>query len=595
MSHFNTTFRGALKVAALWSLLIAPVALAQWPSETARFAVGKDVAIATAHPLATQAAQAMLVKGGNAVDAAVAAAFTIGVVEPDGSGLGGGGGMLIFLGKSKRSVYVNYYQRGGERLDELPYNRETDRQSPRASLVPGTVAGLTRALEDFGTLPLPVVLEPAIAHAEGGFAIDKTLAQIILDNYELCQQDSTTAAIYLDEGFPRPEGDILVQKDLGGTLRLIAEKGRAGFYEGVVAEAIVRDVNKHGGVLTVDDIKSYREIVSVPLKGTYRGYDVLSANVPQSGAAVIEALNILENAPLYDLGHPSQSAESLHLFAETLRRTYADRSAFIADPLFEDFPLKGLTSKAYALERFLDIKMERATPARYRDTKPGTPARFEKESDSRDLRDEEFTKRDLALHGYEALEGEAEPDEGGHTTHLVVVDSKGNMVSLTQTLGTFFGSGLTTAGVLMNNARANFARTVRVNKAESNKQPRSSICPTILLKDGEPVFAVGSPGSIRIISTVVQLITNVVDYGMDANEANDAPRFFCQKFTDYLFLESRIGEEVRNDLEAKGHTLEVYGEYDLFFGGAQMILFDPTTKTYQASADPRRGGAATAF
>ena len=581
MSH-RPVFRSLVHTAAA---LIAAAALlsAQTQTGTSQVAVGTTSAVATAHPLATKAALTMLAKGGNAVDAAVAAAFAIGVVEPDGSGLGGGGGMLIFLGPEKKSLYINYYQRAGERLEELPYDREEDRQSVRASLVPGTVAGLCGALEQFGSLPLAVVLEPAIRYAEEGFAIDATLAKIILDNFELLEKDSATSSIYLDEGFPRAEGDRLTQPALASTLRLIAQNGRAGFYEGTVAQTIVQETSQRGAVFTLDDFKNYREIVTEPVKGTYRGYDVLSAAVPQSGAAVIEALNILENVPLGELGHPTVSVESLHLMAEALRRTYADRSAYIADPLFEQFPLKGLLSKPYALERFLDINMERATPPRYRDTKPGKPEKFEKESDSRDPRDDGFRRLDLA-----------EADGGGHTTHLVVVDRNGSMVSLTQTLGTFFGSGMTTAGVLMNNARSNFARTVQVNAARAGKQPRSSISPTILVKDGIPVLAVGSPGSARIVSTVVQLITNVVDFGMDAAQANDAPRFFCQKFEDYLYLENRYSQEIRAELEAKGHALEIYGDYDLFFGGAQMILFDPATRTYQASADPRRGGAAAA-
>jgi len=547
-------------------------------------AVGTRAAVATAHPLATEVALAMLAKGGNAVDAAVAAAFAIGVVEPDGSGLGGGGGMLVFQASTKTGVYINYYGRAGQRLEGFPYDADQDRQSAKAALVPGTVAGLLRALEDHGSLPLATLLEPAIRYAEEGFAIDATLAKIILDNFGLLERDSVTASVYLDEGFPRPEGDMLIQKDLASTLRAIAEQGRAGFYEGKVAESIVRDVNNHGGLFTLEDFRDYREIATKPVAGTYRGYDVLSAAIPQSGASIIEALNILENVPLADLGHPSKSVESLHLIAEALRRTYADRSAFVADPLFEDVPLKGLTSKAYALERFLDINMQRATPPKYRDTKAGDPSRYEKESDSRNAADQDV--RDFAL-------GEA--DRGGHTTHLVVVDTSGTMVSLTQTLGTFFGSGLTTAGVLMNNARSNFNRTTRVNSPKANKQPRSSIAPTILVKNGLPVLALGSPGSARIVSTIVQLITNIVDFGMDAAAANDAPRFFCQKFEDYLYIENRIGEDIRDGLRAKGHTLEVYGDYDLFFGGAQIILFDPSGRTYQASADPRRGGASGAY
>jgi gamma-glutamyltranspeptidase / glutathione hydrolase len=582
MRPATLAFRVSLTITLAW-ISSADVRAQTLPAITQR-EVGTHAAVATAHPLATQAALDMLSKGGNAVDAAVAAAFAIGVVEPDGSGLGGGGGMLLFLGSTKTTVYINYYGRAGIRLEDFPYDPDGDRQTVKAALVPGTVAGLVRALEDYGSLPLATVLEPAIRYADEGFPIDATLAKIILDNFELLQKDSATASIYLDQGFPRAQGEKLFQKDLASTLRAIAQHGRTGFYEGAIAEALVRNVQEHGGSFTLDDFRDYREIITKPLSGTYRGYDVLSAPVPQSGASVIEALNILENVPLGDLGHPSTSVETLHLMAEALRRTYADRNAYIADPRFEEFPLKGLTSKGYALERFLDINMERATPPRYRDTKAGDPSRYEKESDGRGPDGNDW--RDYAC---------LEADGGGHTTHLVVADTNGNVVSLTQTLGTFFGSGVTVAGVLLNNARTNFNRTTRVNAAKAGKQPRSSIAPTILVKDGVPVLAVGSPGAARIVSTVVQLITDIVDFRMSASAANDAPRFFCQKFEDYLYIENRIGEEIRKGLQAKGHTLEVYGDYDLFFGGAQLILFDPSSGTTEASADPRRGGAAVVY
>jgi gamma-glutamyltranspeptidase/glutathione hydrolase len=608
------------------------------------------------------AAVAMMQKGGNAVDAAVAAAFAIGVVEPDGSGLGGGGGMLIYMARERRSTYINYYPCASSKVEGVGFNSRTDAQTARAILVPGTAAGLTLALEKYGTLPLATILAPAIRYAEEGFPIDETLAKIILDNVPLVQRDSATAAVYLRDGFPFMEGDTLRQPELAATLRAIAVEGRAGFYEGPVAARIVRGVNDAGGAMTPDDLRFFKAEVREPLRGSYRECEVLTAPPPHSGALVLEALNTLENEDVRSLGNYATSAEAMHLIAETLRRVYADRTAFLADPRFEDVPVPGLISKDFARTRYLDINPDAADPRDYRKTRAGNPTPFDgvpaKASTERvavpaggeyewdDDEDEgrssfhrwgddlfgtwgnrkkpRSNDRGTAVQKPDSVRRAISPDVnepeaclppgnhpplvgtvdlleepghegGGHTTHLGVMDKDGNVVSLTQTLGTFFGSGVTTAGVLMNNAMSNFSTTTAVNGIQPGKQPRSSISPTILLKNGVPYMSVGSPGATRIIATVVQLIVNVVDYGMSAQDANSAPRFLCQKADDYLHLESRIAPAVQEALKQKGHTLRVYGDFDLFFGGAQLILFDPSTGTFSGSADPRRGGVAVGY
>lgn len=594
---------------------------------------GKDIMVATAHPLASQAAMEMLQNGGNAIDAAVAAAFAVGVVEPDGSGLGGGGGMVIYLNKERKSFYINYYQKGSEKVLNSDFDSKRDSKTAKAITVPGTVAGLTLAIEKFGTLPLSTILQPAIRYAENGFPIDETLAKIILDNLSHLQKYPATEAIYLRDGFPLTEGDTLYQPELANTLRSIAANGRNGFYDGPVAQQIVNEVTKHGGVMTLNDLRNYKAQLVDPLRGSYRRYEILSANAPQSGAFVIEALNILENENLTRLGHFSTSTECLHLMAETFRRVYADRSAFLDDPNFAYVPTKGLVSKSFARTRFDDIDMNTSSPSKYRDTKEGNPSLYEKagaeprsvsrndqeqkiiewgdeddegKSSSEDESDDLFNQwggkkktvrkeskpkvqnTDTTNTDIEVLETEG----GGHTTHLSILDKDGNAVSLTQTLGNFFGSGLTAEGVLLNNSMTNFAATTTVNAPKPNKQPRSSIAPTILLKDGEPFMVIGSPGAARIIATIVELIVNIIDFGMTADEANHAPRFFVQKNEDFLSLESRISQEVQDGLIKKGHRLKLYEDYDLFFGGAQLILIDPMTQEVTGSADPRRGGTA---
>ena len=644
---------GLTKLLGLWILLsIAFLPLQSFRNLPA--GTGKAGMAATAHPLASEAAQQMLHKGGNAVDAAVAAAFAIGVVEPDGSGLGGGGGMLIYLQKEKKAVYINYYQRASERVNEVNFDPLKDKNTAQAILVPGTVAGLTAALEKYGTLSLAEVLEPAIRYAEKGFAVDETLAKIILDNVHVVQKFPSTGAIFAPDGFPVVQGDTLRQPDLANTLKTIAREGRKGFYEGEVANKIVEGITSNGGVLTLNDLKTYNAVITEPVRGSYRGYEILSAAVPQSGPSIIEGLNILENENLKAMGHFSKSDKTLHFMAEAMRRVYSDRSAFIGDPKFNSVPVNGLISKSFAKERYSIINMDIAEPKDYRKTETGNPAKYDgkedqgsTKADEKNIKKEQIDKNDDAYYDDEEQEGKSsyerwgnekfdgwgkkklnlqkekvkakqEADsarikkendddkiesynsptlalndyEGGHTTHLCIADKDGNVVSLTQTLGNFFGSGFSAAGVLLNNSMSNYSTISTLNNPTPGKQPRSSIAPTIMLKDNKPVLAIGSPGAGRIVATVIQLISNIVDFGMAPDSANYAPRFFCQKFDDYLHVENRIPVSVREGLEKRGHKVKVYDDFDLFFGGAQMIVIDPVTGEYTGSADPRRGGAA---
>ncbi len=557
--------------------------------------------VATAHPLATRAALQMLQQGGNAIDAAVAAAFAIGVVEPDGSGLGGGGYLVFYDAQQKQGYAVNFYQKASSEINNINFDRKTDRFSAKAILVPGNVAGLVLALQKFGTLPLPVILEPAIQYAEKGFPIDGTLAQIILDQVILLQADPETAASYLPDGFPLMEGDTLRQPKLAKTLRNIAEKGHSGFYEGPIADSLVAKVTRLGGALTHADLKSYQAEIVEPVHGTYRGYAILSAQTPQAGPSIIEAMNILEKADIKSMGHYSTSAPTLHFLAEVFRRVYADRSAYLEDPHFSQVPVNELISKALAYERFKSIDMKKPVPEKYRQTPPVDMERFKiphrPDGITEPLPPDEASPKDPSIDQPSLLRHESVSDfetipPEGHTTHLSVMDKEGNSVSLTQTLGTFFGSGVTVEGVLLNASLANFSETTRVNSLAPGKMPRSTIAPTILIKGGEPFLSIGSPGAGRIISTIVQVLVNIIDFHMNLQQANDAPRFHCQKFDDFLHLEDRIPESVRTDLTKAGHNLRVYGAFDLFFGGVQMVQFDASTRTFYGSADQRRGGTA---
>lgn len=546
-------------------------------AQTATTPSGRNGMVATAHPLATEAALEMLKSGGNAIDAAVAAAFTIGVVEPDGSGLGGGGGMVVFIKETGESYFINYYGRSSENALSLDFHSKRDARTTKAIGVPGTVGGLTMAHKKFGSLPLSKIMEPAIRHAENGFEIDGTLAGLILDNIETVSIDPATAATFTDDGFPKMQGDIIVQKDLAKVLRMISEKGAKAFYKGELAETFVKTIQERGGVLTKKDFATYKPKLMKPLKSTYRGYDVLAANLPESGITLIQGLNMIENFDLAGSGHFSESAETFHMMAETSKLMYADRYDYVGDPDFVEVPVDVMISKEYAKARFNSINRDKLDPPTYRETKSGDPFNFKLTAMS---------------------EYEYEPEAvDGHTTHLSVVDKDGNAVALTQTLGLFFGSAQTISGVMFNCAMTNYSYTNKKspNLIQNGKQCRSSITPTILLKDGNPFLVIGSPGAGRIIGTLFELITNVVDYKMDVAEANLAPRFYCLKHDDVLHLESGIKPEVREEMEKKGHKLKVYQGIDLYFGGAQMIYVDPETGIIYGSADRRRGGIAKGF
>lgn len=560
-----------LKFRILLIALIFPFILI---AQTNSLVQGKNGMIATAHPLASQAAIEILQQGGNAVDAAIAAAFVIGVVEPDGSGIGGGGGMLIYLKEKNQSFYINYYPRAPQNIP-TDFNSADDRWTGKSVCIPGTVAGLTLAHKEFGSLPLSTLLAPAIRYAKDGFPIDATLGSLILENTEAISLNTETASVFLEEGFPRMEGEILVQKELAKTLQEISANGFDGFYKGAIAKSLVEGINKNGGQFTLEDFANYKAILTSPEKGTYRGFDILSAANPQSGVSIIEGLNILENVNLNSMGHYTENAKTLHLIAETFRKVYTDRYYFVGDPAFVDVPVNGLMSKEFALERFNAINQNEPQPKKYRDTEVGKPLKYEVKEVAENVM--------------------SDVESNGSTTHLCVVDKAGNAVSLTQTLGTFFGSVQTVNGVLFNCGISNFSSANNPNSLQSNKQPRSSIAPTIVLKDNEPFLVMGTPGGNRIISTVLQVVVNILDFNMNAEEANIAPRFYTQKFEDYLHVEAGVGQDIIDQLTGMGHSMRVYEGVDLFFGGVQLITIDPKTGIYTGSADIRRGGVAIGF
>ncbi len=536
--------------------------------------------VVAATPQASEAGADILKKGGNAVDAAVATAFALGVAEPHASGLGAGGFMIIDMADSNEPVAIEYrhaapeesridmYEIGGPGLPgyfEGPENEEEQDQLRYVGAssigVPRTLAGLTTALEKHGTMSLKEVLQPAIRLAEEGIRVDETLHSIITDNYDKITSYPETAEIYLKDGLVPEVGDTIVQKDLANTLEKIAENGPEVFYEGELADTIVDYLQRNGGFITKDDLATAKARTYEPVTSTYRDYKIVTMPPPSSAMTIQLILNILEGYDVKELGLPAESAKAFHIISEAQKLGFANRYDYLADQRYTNIPFKGFLSKDFAEEQRKRISPDEAA----------------------------------------IWPSEGEPDKY-ETTHLSVADKAGNIVSMTNTQVYFFGSGVTIpgTGILMNNGMCSFTYEPGigpppVNAIAPGKVPRSNMSPMILYKDGQPSFVLGSTGSTRINSTLVNVINNIVDYDMTLEEAINAPRFYAYSKT--VRLESRISEKVREKLKEKGHPLSVKGDFDLYFGGVHAIQItrEDGEKIYIGVADPRRSGEAAGY
>jgi len=456
--------------------------------------------------------------------------------------------------KSERDMYLD---KNGN-VDSQKYNA-----SYHSVGVPGTVAGLIHALENYGSMSLSQVLKPAIKLAEEGFPVTYDLSSVLKvyeNRLKVCPE--TERIFYKENGFYEP-GEILIQKDLAWSLKQIAEKGREAFYGGALGKKLSKDILKNGGIITDQDLENYKITETEPVRGTYRGYDIISMPPPSSGGVhVIQMLNILENYPLSFLGH--NSAETSHLMAETMRLAYADRSEHLGDPEFWDVPIKGLISKKYA--NALASKINRYNATDSKEISAGSPADYETEE----------------------------------TTHFSVVDKAGNVVSNTYTLNFSFGTGLVAkgTGILLNNEMGDFSAQPgeanaygliggEANAVEAGKRPLSSMTPTLVLKDGKLILCTGSPGGSRIISTVLQVILNVIDHDMNIAEATHAHRIHHQWFPDILYYEKGFSHDTKILLAAKGHKIKQRAA----MGSTQSILL--RDGLIFGASDPRRPDAGT--
>lgn len=522
--------------------------------------------------IAAQVGADILAQGGNAVDAAVATGFALAVTYPRAGNIGGGGFMVIHSAGRNEAVAIDYRETAPAAATRdmfLGADGKPDADKSRNSAlgigVPGTVAGLAMALEKYGSgrFTLAQILKPSIALARDGFVVTDDMADTLSDMYRrMSRWPHATGTLARADGTPLREGDRLIQADLAATLSAIAEQGPRGFYEGPVAEKLAAAVRSAGGIMTADDFKSYEAVIRTPVRGNYRGYDIVSMPLPSSGGTVLlQSLNILEGFPMADM--KQGSAPSLHVMVEAMKRAYADRARYLGDPAFVNAPVNVLTTKEYAAKQRAGIDLARATPAG-------------------DV---------LAVN----------PREGSNTTHYSVVDASGNAVSNTYTLNFPYGVGLVAAGtgVLLNNELDDFTAAPGASNAfglvgfEANlpgpgKRPLSSMSPTIVLKDGKPVLVTGSPGGSRIISAVLQIVVDVIDYRMDVAAAVAAPRVHHQWMPDEVLVERGFPEEVLSELRAKGHkVIEPLGQTS-----ANSIAVSPNGLL--GAPDPRTRGAAAA-
>jgi gamma-glutamyltranspeptidase/glutathione hydrolase len=513
----------------------------------------------------------ILQNGGNAVDAAVATGFALAVSYPRAGNLGGGGFMIIHRA-SGDDIAIDYRETAPQRIDAKSFldaagnaDPTKSRDSALAIGVPGTVAGLALAEEKYGSghFTLTELIAPALAMARDGIVLTDDRAEALPNERDRLARWPSTAKIFLKaDGSALATGDRLVQSDLAATLETIARDGPRAFYQGPIAAKLAAAVQTSGGVMTADDLKDYRAVERAPVRGSYRGYDIVSMPPPSSGGVeLIEMLNILEG---FDLAH-DDTAQTLHLMIETMKRAYADRALFLGDPDTVQNPVAQLTAKSYAAAWRATIDPARATPA----------------SDIR--------------------AGGNGQNEGRNTTHFSVADRFGNAVANTYTLNFSYGVGLVAdgTGVLLNNELDDFAAKPNApnaygllggaaNEPGPGKRPLSSMSPTIVLKDGKPFLITGSPGGSRIITAVLQVIVNVIDRGMEIGSAVAAPRVHNQWMPDQVYVEPGLSSDLVAALQARGDRIVQQRP----FTSANSIMITPDG--FVGAADPRTRGALAA-
>jgi gamma-glutamyltranspeptidase/glutathione hydrolase len=537
---------------------------------TAQPIYAKHGMVSSQEAIASQIGVDILKQGGNAVDAAVAVAYALAVTLPRAGNIGGGGFMLVHLAEQNKTIAIDYRETAPAKahkdifLDEQ--GNAVDKLSREHGLavgVPGTVMGMELALKQYGTMKMAQVIKPAIKLAKDGIVVTSDLSNSLAGlKSRITQWPSSAEIFYHVDGSNYQVNELLKQPELARSLSLIAQKGSKGFYQGETAEKIVSAVQNAGGVMSLTDLANYKVVEREPVRGNYRGYEVVSMPPPSSGGIhIIEMLNVLEQFPIDKLGH--NTANTLHLMAETMKYAYADRSEYLGDPDFVTVPVKQLTSKEYAKDIANKIAINKTTPSS--EIKPGKLA----------------------------------PYESDQTTHFSVIDKWGNAVANTYTLNFSYGSGLVAkgTGILLNNEMDDFSVKPgtpngygliggEANAVEGNKRPLSSMSPTMVMKDGKPFIVTGSPGGSRIINITLQIIMNVIDHNLNIAEATAAARIHHQWLPDFMWVEHTLNRDTISLLEAKGHKVKIQES----IGSTQSIMM--SEQGLFGASDPRRAGSA---
>lgn len=537
-------------------------------------AIGKKFAVATQGIYATKTAKDIFSKGGNAIDAAVAASFVLAVERPHSTGIGGGGFMLFREGKTQKIFAIDFRERAPLRSFQNMFVGPDGKVISQlsidgilASAVPGFVAGLLEIHEKFGRLPRELILKPAIDLARNGFTIYPSLAQALIQKEKVLARDPEASKIFLDQNLKAlPQGHLLVQTDLALTLEKIASFGRAGFYEGSVADAYTEFFKKQKGLLIKEDLATYQVKWRSPLKGDYKGYDIYSMPPPSSGGIhVIQFLNMLEKDSLYDQGFLKTS--SIHLAASALQSAFADRSFYLGDPDFTKVPVATLISKEYAAKRRKEFNKERARKSS--EVKPG----------------------DIPL------------DEHTETTHLSLMDDEGNAVATTQTINGYMGASMVVphTGIVLNNEMDDFTAQVgasnlfgaiggKANSIVPKKTPLSSMSPTIIVRQGIPVMSLGAPGGTRIISCVAQTILNYLEFKLPLYESIATIRYHHQWLPDVLDIDPPgPKKKVQEELIKMGYNIQIRPV------PCNVMAVSKEENLFHAVADPRDIGTSASF
>ena len=574
--------RSFLILCSLAALLASTVAAAPLRPTHAPHAM-----VASVHELASRAGVEMLQDGGNAIDAAVATGFALAVVHPQAGNLGGGGFLLLrnangethfidFREKAPAAATENMYlDAQGNVLSES--NKESSVIGYRSIGVPGSVAGLAYAEKKYGKLSIEKVIAPAIKLARDGFPLAYEDTEELRKDEYLAQFPESKRIFQRDGNYYQP-GELFKQLELARTLERIA-KDPDDFYHGAMARELAAAVHKGGGLITAADLAAYEVKEREPIRGSYRGYDIITAPPPSSGGvALVEILNILEGFDLAKLGN--RSAEAIHLEAEAFRRAFYDRTDFMGDPDFARVPVAQLIDKKYAAAWRDSIDPKHASP-------------------SKDLKRPSFSELERVAQSHPVPVRESE-----NTTHYSVVDAEGSAVSVTTTLNHSFGSRVTAEGLgfLLNDEMDDFAAKQGVpnaygliegpaNAVGPTKRPLSAMTPTVVLKDGKLFLVLGSPGGRTIITTVANLVIGVIDFSLDIQEAVNAPRFHHQWLPDGILVEDRLSPDTMNVLRSKGHKLKV----EHFWGDGECIMVDPKTGERLGASDGRNNGKAVGY